>query len=49
MWLQVQAHEKELLYLDPRAYYADAYADAYDTFRVKLRTLILVLVLLVKK
>lgn len=45
MWLQVQAHEKELLYLDPCAYYADA----YDTFRVKLRTLMLVLVLLVKK
>lgn len=45
MWLQVQAHAKELLYLDPCAYYADA----YDTFRVKLRTLILVLVLLVKK
>lgn len=45
MRLQVQAHEKELLYLDPCAYYAHA----YDTFRVKLRTLILVLVLLVKK
>lgn len=45
MWLQIQADEKELLYLDPCAYYADA----YDTFRVKLRTLMVVLVLLVKK